>query len=60
MSANHSDLLIYGRTMADARVLRQKFVEEQLQPVCANGCGRGVDCLGEVCSECWNLTQQED
>lgn len=53
MSANHTDLLIYGRTMADARRMMDERVARALAPKCANpDCGNDVDEMFDYCPTC--------
>lgn len=51
MSANANDIRIYGRTMADARRVRDERVAEALAPKCPN-CSEPVDEMGMYCTRC--------
>lgn len=53
MNPTPNDLLIYGRTMADARRIRDERVAEALAPKCANpDCGNDVDEMFDYCPTC--------
>lgn len=55
MSATPNDVLIYARTMADARRMRDERVAEALAPKCQR-CGNETDEMGELCRRCYNQT----
>lgn len=55
-----NDELIYRRMQDDKARIATARAERALLPVCANGCGRDVVTLGEMCKVCWQTTQEED